>query len=1255
MDQMASYKNRSAGAVFMALALITTTFAGIGFANPSTGSGNSNMDTSLYWDAPMLYLTIEFDPGNNSSYYPNIIAQYDFVEEDEDDGSQSSFLNGTITLNEYDEPSEPYNSYIGYVFLNESDIPAEKVYYDVSADIYGVNGTVSTFLMSGMSHACIEYDAQGYPDDCASQQFYDAEEDFETIDDNIDGYVNWTEYITWYNDYSTMVDDEQDELNSTEENNTIAILSSYDLGFDDGYVTETANDNMLQINEFYEFWLDNFDYNDEEPDFSHFFGMIDADGNDNVSADEYLDFMEEDQGEPLDDSETTLLTNIILDQDTDGNGELNLTEFGAFLDALEFALYDDYQIVMFGSDTDYNGTVSLTELSEGFLSGNDEMANNTTMSTFFSNLFNYSDIDSDQELNSSEFEEFYIELDKQTGTECYEVLAGDEAEEDGILEYLDSSDSNSNGPDSHDDHDYYNHTEYLEGDVFEHNGTFCVDNQMDSQGMLWLFDSDGDGTLSLSEFFSFQVDNNTTSDHLQMLEFMFEGYDSDSSDGLNADELAAYIHDRDEGIDFDLTDEQMLGMFDTNSDGNLSLEEVLDYLTVPANATDDELQMLGFIFDNHDYDNTDSLDVLEFTDFRFYMEDENRTFVPTDEQVLAMVDTNDDGVLNLTEVLNAMHLSGNETAEELQMLGFFFDNHDYDNTDSLNVNEYADFLGYLNGNNTFVPNDEQILAMVDTDGDGNLSLTEVLDAMHLSGNETAEEIRTLGWIFEHYDDDQSMGLDSKEYRGFLDFIGSGLEYEPSAMQIMELIDADNDGSVSVAEIIDFLNTFEVQSDDELLTPIEEEYIATMFVVFDSDGNNLLDAEEFPMFFNAMNSDDNDHGDDHNQDNDDDHGSSASSVDVWFEQWNDETMHLVIVELMVIHDTQEIQELIMIADAYYGNNDNVMDQSEMDTLMAYLALNINTDDIAKGLTLDGNDGKAVDFWVEIDGLLEGDDVVFIRVGQVIEFPVEGTYETSSAHVFMVDNSDHEEDDGHEGHGHDDVCENNVRVHNSQSWVISNVISTGTEMVFSYEETNDMWYGEHDDCDASGTVTFTLEKNEDSAMPVEEDDDWTWEDEEMNLIPICDWFYTVTFANGSMMSDQAIGEDAITGSRTVELLDDASYEIGIFCWDPEGGIISIELTSALGNSSNSSSEVAWVWMQLEVPAGVGGEFPIGISWTDGYHAESGVLTIIATGDGSAGDLSNIKVTESESEGLPGFTAALGIIALLGAAMLSGRRDD
>ena len=130
---------------------------------------------------------------------------------------------------------------------------------------------------------------------------------------------------------------------------------------------------------------------------------------------------------------------------------------------------------------------------------------------------------------------------------------------------------------------------------------------------------------------------------------------------------------------------------------------------------------------------------------------------------------------------------------------------------------------------------------------------------------------------------------------------------------------------------------------------------------------------------------------------------------------------------------------------------------------------------------------------------------------------------------------------------------------------------------------------------------------------------------------------------------------SGDYEMILVDDAAYEIFVSCWDPEGGIISIELTSALGNSSNSSSEVAWVWMQLEVPAGVGGEFPIGISWTDGYHAESGVLTIIATGDGSAGDLSNIKVTESESEGLPGFTAAFGIIALLGAAMLSGRRDD
>ncbi|MEJ6716174.1 MAG: hypothetical protein QNL20_03765, partial [Euryarchaeota archaeon] len=530
----------------------------------------------------------------------------------------------------------------------------------------------------------------------------------------------------------------------------------------------------------------------------------------------------------------------------------------------------------------------------------------------------------------------------------------------------------------------------------------------------------------------------------------------------------------------------------------------------------------------------------------------------------------------------------------------------------------------------------------------------------------------------------------------------GEEYIPTPAQMMVLIDADGDGSVSLTETIAFLNA-DAENQDETLSTIEEEYLGVLFGFMDADSNGLLNASEFPEFYYALDSEEDEgdmggddgeetemvcydivnhvviggftdatscetagylwtdmsqspgDGSDGNQSTGDDDNQGVDidfdTTDVWFEQWNDQTMQLVLVELAVIDNAEEIQSLSMMADAMYGNNDSVLDQSEVEMLMALYAMSLNVDDISQGLTLDGTNGTAVDFWVEIDGLLEGDDVVFIRIGTVIEFPVTDTYDNSTSHTFVVDNTDVEDDGGAgEDFTEDEVCEYTVRVHNSESWDISSVVTTGDELVFTYEETNNMWYGENDNCDASGTITFNLVKVEDSAMPEEEDEDWTWEDEEMNLLPICDWFYSVTFANGTMMSEQGVDE-ATGGDRIITLADDAAYEIGIYCWDPEGGNMTVTLSSPLGNSTNTSMGYAWSWMNFALPAGTGGNFSIDISWTDGYHAESGTLTVIATGDGSTGDISDVEVT---SEGMPGFTSALGVLAFLGAAVLSGRRD-
>jgi PGF-CTERM protein len=74
--------------------------------------------------------------------------------------------------------------------------------------------------------------------------------------------------------------------------------------------------------------------------------------------------------------------------------------------------------------------------------------------------------------------------------------------------------------------------------------------------------------------------------------------------------------------------------------------------------------------------------------------------------------------------------------------------------------------------------------------------------------------------------------------------------------------------------------------------------------------------------------------------------------------------------------------------------------------------------------------------------------------------------------------------------------------------------------------------------------------------------------------------------------------------------------------------------------------------DYPSHRGGNYTFDFSWTDEYHTESGTLTVIATGDGTI-DLSDIEV---DGEGiLPGFTVGLGVLAMLGAAMFAGRRNE
>ena len=1218
MNDMSSLKIKPGFAFLMALALITTSFAGTSYADPVTGgngtgsgAGNGTMaNTNTF--VSMNYYTevalVEYDDagaGNTNLTVDLYISEVGF--------ENNNWTLSTDAISEQDNTT--WNTHYSEFNLSVSTTIVEETWYNVDATVYNDTDYEVGY---GYMQICM-YNGS------VCEEIDEAEEMFDEIDADGDGAINGTELINHENLMRS--EDNQSPMNSTEESELLAEMAQYDIGWmsTESNDTEDANDSMLEFNEFMSYYYDNISIGDVEyhltsdgfleieilysgnyygyaiveiysagslpgdnwtmvfnsSQISLYFFEIDLEGNNltesvyyvyihlysddgtllsttmgpivnydydqmmfdmydsdmsgNISVDEFiesLDNMSQEDGQPpMDNSSKDRFTNLFLTEDTNGDEELDLVEFLSFMESLNNeGNYTELEMMMMMTDSDQDGNITLSELLDSRIS--EDEIDVDRMTTFYTNLFNFEDEDSNEMLNFSEFESFYVNLDNLMGDYCYDVMAGDAITAEGTFE----------------DEESGNQTDLMLGDNAPSNGTFCEWTEMSSDALILMLDTDGDGYLSLSEV---------------------------SAEMSNENETA-----------------------------------------------DDEMR-LGWIFESADSDGSGLLDNLEFGEFMMQLHEE------------------------------------------------------------------------------YFPTDAQIFGMYDTDGDGNLSLSEV-SAEFSNENETAYDEMRLGWIFESADSDGSGLLDNLEFGEFMMQLHE--EYFPTAVQIMELFDANGDGSVSLTETFAFINEGS-ENDDDILSAVEEEYLGVLFTIHDTDGDGLMSASEFPDFYHSffekedhdndgdheidmgcydvvnhvtidtldnqmdceyagymwtenMDPNDGEHQNNETDSNETDSGDSDSgedevnfdSVDVWFEQWNDGSMELVFVELGAITNADGIQYLVMIADSQYGNNDSIVDQSELEMLIAHYSMFIDVDGNDEGLTLDGNTGEVVDFWVEIEGLIEGDDVVFVRLGTVVEFPVSGTYADSTSHVFIVDRTGDENGAGEDFTSTQEVCENTVRVHNSESWNIATVSTTGDEMSFNYEETNDMWYAESDICDASGTITFDLVKAENSTMPAEEQEDWTWEDEEMNLLPICDWFYDVTFANGTMISEQGVDE-ATGGDRIITLADDAAYEIGVYCWDPEGGNMTVTLSSSLGNQTNTSMGYAWSWMSFALPAGTGGNFTIDISWTDGYHSESGNLTVIATGDGSAGDISD---TEAESEGIPGFTSVLGVLAFLGAAVLSGRRD-
>ena len=150
-----------------------------------------------------------------------------------------------------------------------------------------------------------------------------------------------------------------------------------------------------------------FGHEDNGPSPEDWMYMTDMDGDGNMSWDEFISFVEDDQ--PLDNETYELFYEFFTESDWNGDGTLDLDELSYFLPMI-FSLEDDgmdVEDLMNMADYDGDGNMSWDEFYEFMYANNggDNIDNATW--NYWADFFEDSDMDSDGQLNMDELYEFW--------------------------------------------------------------------------------------------------------------------------------------------------------------------------------------------------------------------------------------------------------------------------------------------------------------------------------------------------------------------------------------------------------------------------------------------------------------------------------------------------------------------------------------------------------------------------------------------------------------------------------------------------------------------------------------------------------------------------------------------------------------------------------------------------------------------------------------------------------------------------------
>jgi Ca2+-binding EF-hand superfamily protein len=306
----------------------------------------------------------------------------------------------------------------------------------------------------------------------------------------------------------------------------------------------------------------------------------------------------------------------------------------------------------------------------------------------------------------------------------------------------------------------------------------------------------------------------------------------------------------------DLSSEGMMEMIDSNDDGNLSLQEILDFSNeqwasnTGENMSQEDEDRIADGFAESDADGNGLLDFAEFESLVDWMNDDGDdgpTFVCGDGEEIPF-DWVNDGDLDCTDGADEQQYYDTDTCWNIVA------GEEYVITDEGNASlECESFIlePVYDENGTWYDDN---CSNVHTGLSSNWDQSECEESYwfetgdKLNWFDCNDENGTDVWIDQVNDgiDDCPNGADESDY----DERDDDLSYE----EIMEMIDSNDDGNLSLQEILDFANEVEYNQTGQNMSQEEENQITNGFAESDADGNELLDLDELEFFFDLVNDD-----------------------------------------------------------------------------------------------------------------------------------------------------------------------------------------------------------------------------------------------------------------------------------------------------------------------------------------------------------------------------------------------------------------